>query len=136
MVRIMITSTDPISDMFTRLRNAILVNQNQVDLPYSKLKEEVAQVLVANGFLKSVKVKETEGRKNLTIEISGEDQPAQITHIKRLSRPGRRVYVAAKEIPVIKRGRGIVIVSTSKGVMTGTEATAKHLGGELIGEVY
>lgn len=132
----MITSTDPISDMFSRIRNAILVNQNQVSLPYSKLKEEVARVLVNNGFLKSVKIDEADSRKSLQIEIASEDRPAQISEIKRVSRPGRRVYVASKEIPVVKRGRGIVIISTSQGLMTGLEAAAKHLGGELIGEVY
>lgn len=132
----MITSTDPISDMFSRIRNAILVNQNQVNLPYSKLKEEVGRVLAANGFLKSIKVDEADGRKSLNIEIADEDQPAQISEIKRLSRPGRRIYVAYQEIPVVKRGRGLVIISTSQGLMIGSEAAAKHLGGELIGEVY
>lgn len=128
--------TDPISDMFTRIRNAIATGQNQVSLPHSKTKEEVARILVKSGFLKAVSVKEEGDRKILSIDITAEDQPALITEIKRLSRPGRRVYVPFKEIPTVKRGRGIVIVSTSHGLMTGGEAVAKNLGGELIGEVY
>ncbi|HSX18062.1 MAG TPA: 30S ribosomal protein S8 [Candidatus Saccharimonadales bacterium] len=129
-------STDPISDMLTRVRNAILINKNQVSLPYSKIKEDVAQILVSSGFLKSANVTEEGINKTLNIEIADADQPAVITEIKRLSSPGRRVYVQSKEIPKVKRGRGIVIVSTSQGVMAGADAKAKKLGGELICEVY
>ncbi len=129
-------STDPISDMLTRLRNAIAANQNAVSLPHSKTKETVASILVANGFLKSVKASEEDGRQKLEITINPETESTTITHIKRLSRPGRRQYVAAKDIPSVKRGRGIVIISTSQGVMSGEEAKAGKLGGELICEVY
>lgn len=130
------TSTDPISDMFSRIRNAGMVNKSQVSLPYSKVKEDVARILASSGYLSGVKAGEMDGRKNLTIDITDGSQPIQITSIKRLSRPGRRVYVQAKEIPKVRSGRGIVIISTSKGMMTGTEAAAKKLGGELICEVY
>jgi small subunit ribosomal protein S8 len=129
-------STDPISDMFSRIRNAALVNKAEVSLPHSKIKEDVARILVKAGFLRAVNVDETEGRKYLSIEIAGEDQPSTITFIKRVSRPGKRVYVQSKEIPTIRRGRGIVVLSTSQGVMTGNEAAAKKLGGELICELY
>ncbi|HZP55636.1 MAG TPA: 30S ribosomal protein S8 [Candidatus Saccharimonadales bacterium] len=128
--------TDPISDMFTRIRNAVAVNQREVTVPYSIAKEEVARILVNSGFLKNVKADNDSDKKVLRIQIIDENQPSLITEIKRLSRPGKRLYVQAKEIPVVKRGRGIVIISTSKGVMTGSEAVAKKLGGELIGEVY
>ena len=129
-------STDPISDMFTRIRNAIAVNKTVVEMPHSKIKETVAKILAENGFLKGVSV-DTKGiGKTLVIEINDEDTNSTITEIARLSRPGRRVYVGADEIPSVKRGRGIVIVSTSSGVMTGQEAKTKHLGGELIGQVY
>ena len=129
-------STDPISDMLARIRNAAGVNKNQIILPYSKIKEDVAKILAANGYLKSVNIDETGGRHQLSLEIATEDHPSQITAIKRLSRPGRRAYVGTKEIPIVKRGRGIVIISTSQGLMTGIEAANKKLGGELICEVY
>jgi small subunit ribosomal protein S8 len=128
-------STDPISDMFTRIRNAIAVNKHAVTMPHSKIKEAVAKILADNGFLDKVEVGE-EGFKTLTITINSEDANATITEIERLSKPGRRLYVRADKIPTVKRGRGIVIVSTSSGVMTGKEAKAKRLGGELIGQVY
>jgi small subunit ribosomal protein S8 len=129
-------STDPISDMLARIRNAARVNKNEVTLPHSKIKEDVAKILVSSGYLKSVNVDEAEGRKRLSLGIAADDQSSQITEISRLSRPGRRIYVATKEIPTVKRGRGIVIISTSQGIMTGAEAANQKLGGELICEVY
>lgn len=129
-------STDPIADMFTRIRNAILVNKADIVLPHSKSKETVARILAENGFLRSVAVKENGYRKSLQIKINPEGANATISEISRLSTPGRRVYVKTDKIPTIKRGRGIVIISTSKGVMTGDEAKTKRLGGELIGKVY
>ena len=129
-------STDPVSDMFTRIRNAIAVNMQSVDLPYSGLKEQVARILVDNGFLKKVSIDEISGRKKLLIDINDEETNSTISEISRVSKPGRRVYVKAADIPTVKRGRGIVIITTSQGVMTGQEARARGLGGELIGEVY
>jgi small subunit ribosomal protein S8 len=129
-------STDPISDMFTRIRNAIAVNKRELSLPYSGIKETVAKILADNGFLKEVTIENGSLHKFLHIVINDEDTNSTITEIERLSRPGRRVYVGADKIPRVKRGRGIVIVSTSSGVMTGQEAKTKRLGGELIGQVY
>ncbi len=129
-------STDPIADMLTRIRNAIAVNKAEVIMPHSNAKERVADILVKNGFLKDVKASEQDGRKFLTITISSDDAPATITEISRLSRPGRREYVQAKDMPKVKRGRGVVVVSTSYGVMSGEDAKAKKLGGELICQVY
>lgn len=129
-------TTDPIADMLSQIRNAILVGKAQVQLPHSKIKEDVASILVASGFLKSAAATEEAGRKQLVITINDEDSSATITEINRLSRPGRRQYVQAKQMPAVKRGRGLVIVSTPQGVMTGKEAVAKKLGGELICEVY
>src|SRR3989344_7482088 len=122
-------STDPISDMLARIRNAVLVNQEQVSLPHSKIKESVAKILVTNGYLRGSSVNQEQGRKQLNLEIAADGALSQITYISRLSRPGRRTYVASKEIPTVKRGRGIVIISTSQGLMTGSEATKKKLGG-------
>lgn len=129
-------TTDPIADMLTRIRNAIMVNKSIVEMPHSKLKETVARILVDYGFLAEVKAVEANGLKNLAIVINGEGSSATITEVSRLSRPGRRVYIKADAIPTVKRGRGIVIVSTSQGVMSGRDAKAKKLGGELICEVY
>ncbi len=129
-------STDPISDMFSRIRNASLVNKGEINLPYSKVKEEVAKILSTSGFINSVTKDESGGKDKLTIHLTDGKKPSQITAIKRLSRPGRRVYVQSKEVPKVKQGRGIVIISTSQGMMTGSEAISKNLGGELICEVY
>lgn len=129
-------STDPIADMLTQIRNAIMVNKAEVRLPHSVLKEKVAKILKTSGFLQDISTDKEDDRKYLIISINEADHPAVITEINRLSRPGRRTYVASKKIPIVKRGRGIVVVSTSKGLMTGQEAKAKKLGGELICEVY
>src|SRR5262245_35326120 len=99
-------STDPISDMFTRIRNAAAVNKHAVDLPYSRIKETVAQILVDNGFLKAVSVDDSGIHKSLRIVINDEGTNSVITEISRVSRPGRRVYVGADDIPTVKRGRG------------------------------
>ena len=124
------TTTDPIADMLTRIRNAIAVGKTEVSLPHSKAKEAVAISLRNNGFLHDVLVKELGVGKQLNIVINLEGENARITEIKRLSTPGRRAYTNAREIPVIKRGRGVLIISTSKGLMTGDEAKAKGVGGE------
>lgn len=129
-------STDPIADMLTRIRNAILVQKREVSLPHSNIKQAVAELLTKNGFLAGVKTIDATIGKTLVITINGENENAKITEIQRSSKPGRRLYVAAKDIPTIKRGRGIVVVSTSKGLMTGVEAKAQRIGGELICSVY
>jgi small subunit ribosomal protein S8 len=132
-----IITTDPIADMLTRIRNAIGVRKHVVTMPHSNLKESVAKVLKEQNFVDSVSVEtSTEGYKVLSITINDENGNARITEIERLSRPGRRLYSSADEIPVVKRGRGIVVVSTSKGLMVGKEAKKQRLGGELICKVY
>lgn len=132
----MITSTDPIADMLSRIRNAIAVRKSEVSMPHSKSKEAVAKLLKDNGFVANVSVADATIGKTLTITINGESENAKITEITRLSKPGRRFYTKAKEIPTVKRGRGLVIVSTSKGMMTGVEARNQGVGGELICKVY
>jgi small subunit ribosomal protein S8 len=136
MSRTVVISTDPIADMLTRIRNAIAVNSASTSMPHSKVKETVAKILADNDFIDSVKVEEDAGRKTLIVNINSEDQPAKITEISRLSRPGRRMYVKSTALPTVKRGRGLVVISTSSGIMTGAQAKAKKLGGELICEVY
>ena len=130
------TTTDPIADMFTRIRNAIAVRKREISLPHSNIKESVAKMLKDSNFVDDVKVEKAPVGKTLVIRINGEDSNARITEIVRLSKPGRRYYVNAKEIPMVKRGRGVVIVSTSKGLMTGDQAKSQHMGGELICRVY
>lgn len=132
----MSTSTDPIADMLTRIRNAIAVRKNQISLPHSNVKESVARLLKESNFLSDIKVADATVGKTLIVTINDEHENARITEIVRMSTPGRRFYVAAKDIPTVKRGRGVVIVSTSKGLMTGDEAKKQRVGGELICKVY
>ncbi|MDR0955968.1 MAG: 30S ribosomal protein S8 [Candidatus Nomurabacteria bacterium] len=129
-------STDPIADMLTRVRNAINVGKRVVSVPSSKLKLVVAKELKKCGYLTDVKVEKAAPRDNIVITINDEGQNPTITEIARVSKPGRRVYAGAADIPKIRSGRGVVLVSTSKGVMTGREAIRQHLGGELICKVY
>lgn len=130
------TSTDPIADMLTRVRNAINVRKNVVTLPHSKVKESVALLLKANNFIDEVKVTDATVGKSLKLTINSDSTNARITEITRLSKPGRRAYVGSDKIPVVKRGRGLVIISTSKGLMTGDDARKQKIGGELICKVY
>jgi len=130
------TSTDPIADMLSRIRNAIAVNKHEVALPHSNVKESVAKLLKDNRYVDSVETEKAAVGKTLKITINRAQTNSRITEIKRMSTPGRRYYASADDIPIVKRGRGIVIVSTSKGIMTGTEAKKQHIGGELICKVY
>jgi small subunit ribosomal protein S8 len=129
-------STDPIADMLTRIRNAVNVRKSEVVLPHSKAKQAIAELLKQSGFLQDVQVADAAIGKQLKIVISDEHENANITEIERISKPGRREYAGASEIPVVKRGRGVVIVSTSKGIMTGDDAKKQGIGGELICKVY
>jgi small subunit ribosomal protein S8 len=129
-------STDPIADMLTRIRNAISVRKNEVSMPHSKVKEAVATLLKESGFVSGVSVSDAAVGKTLKIVINNEDENARITEIVRLSKPGRRAYTTASEIPVVKRGRGLVVVSTSKGMLTGKQAKKQGVGGELICKIY
>jgi small subunit ribosomal protein S8 len=122
--------------MLTRIRNAIAVSKDEVTMPHSKLKQSLAELLMASNFIENVSVSGEDKAKSLTVTINAIDSNARITEIQRMSRPGRRMYTGADKIPTVMRGRGIVIVSTSKGLMTGDEARKTHLGGELICKVY
>lgn len=129
-------STDPVADMLSRIRNAVAVGKNEVSMPHSKMKLSVAQLLKANNFVDDVRVEGAGTLKTLTVVLHDAQSNARITKIDRLSKPGRRYYVSAQEIPMVKRGRGLVIVSTSKGLMTGEDAKLQRIGGELICNVY
>ena len=129
-------STDPIADLLTRIRNAAMVGKNEVRLPSSKIKKVVAEQLKANNYLADVKVEAGKPRDTLVITINKPGENSVINEITRMSKPGRRMYVKADEIPKVKSGRGLVLVSTSKGVITGQEAAKQRLGGELLLKVY
>ena len=129
-------STDPISDMLTRIRNAIAVNKREASMPFSKIKLSVAELLKKSGFIHDVSVNGDGVSKKIKITINEENTNAKITEIQRVSRPGRRLYTSVDKIPTIKQGRGIVILSTSKGLMTGDEAKKSRVGGELICKIY
>jgi small subunit ribosomal protein S8 len=122
--------------MLTRIRNAINVNKTEVSLPHSTVKENVAKVLQQNHFIESVKVTGEKTEKTLHIVINAADKNAKINEISRVSKPGQRSYVNVKEIPVIKQGRGMVVVSTSQGLMSGDDARKANIGGELILKVF
>lgn len=129
-------STDPIADLLTRIRNAVMVGKNEITVPSSKLKVTVAEQLKKAGYITGVKVESAKPRDILVVTINKPGENSVINEIKRLSKPGRRVYVGATEIPKVMSGRGIVLISTSKGVVTGQEATKQKLGGELLLSVY
>ncbi|HSW81678.1 MAG TPA: 30S ribosomal protein S8 [Candidatus Saccharimonas sp.] len=127
---------DPIADLLTRIRNAIPVGKNEINVPASKLKLTVAEQLKKAGYLTAVKMVEGKPRGTIVITINADGEAAKITEIQRVSKPGQRVYAKADEIPRIKSGRGIVLVSTSQGVMTGQQAKKARLGGEVLCKVY
>lgn len=129
-------STDPIADLLTRIRNAALVGKTEIRVPTSKLKKVVAEQLVKNNYLAGVKVEDGKPRGTLVVTIAKDGENCPITEIARVSKPGRRVYTSAADIPKVKQGRGLVLVSTSKGVMTGAEAVKNKLGGEVLLKVY
>ena len=129
-------STDPIADLLTRIRNANMVGKTEVRVPTSKLKKVVAEQLVKNNYLADVKLEAGKPRGTLVVTLAKPGENCNINEITRVSKPGRRVYVASADIPKVKSGRGMVLVSTSKGVMTGQEAVKNKLGGEVLLKVY
>ncbi len=131
------TMTDPIADLFTRIRNAGEAGRNKVDMPYSKMKESIVDVLVAEGFVREKQVTEVEGRKRMRVYLRRDDDGKSIIEkISRVSKPGCRVYKRADNIERVLRGMGIGIYSTSRGVMTDSLCREQRLGGEYIGKVW
>ena len=129
--------TDPIADMLTRIRNAIAANHPRVDIPGSKLKMEVARILKEEGYINNYTTK-GEGIKYMIRIFLRYDAKgtSSITHLSRVSRPGRRVYVGAGEIPRVLGGYGVNIISTSQGLMSGKTARKANVGGEILAQVY
>jgi small subunit ribosomal protein S8 len=125
--------TDPVSDFLTRVRNAINARHQKVDVPHSKLKVEIARILKEEGYISNFKATEEEGRKVLRVYLKySPDNSSPISDLKRISRPGCRVYVGHGEIPRILGGLGINILTTPKGVMTGRQARKEGVGGEVL----
>jgi small subunit ribosomal protein S8 len=129
--------TDPLSDMLVRLRNGFRRHHEVVTIPASKLKREVLRVLQAEGFIQAVETATEDGHPVLKVQLRyvGEGQP-MITGMERISKPGRRVYVGNKEIPRVRNGIGLAILSTSKGIMTDQASRKAGLGGEVLCSVW
>ena len=129
--------TDPIADMLTRIRNANQMRYKEVEVPASKMKLEIARILKEEGFIADYKVKKNNVQNIISLNLKyGEKKERVITGLKRISKPGLRVYAKAEEIPTVLNGLGIAIVSTSKGVMTGKDAKKQSLGGEVLAYVW
>ena len=128
--------TDPIADMLTRIRNANQMRYKEVEVPASKMKNEIARILKAEGFIVDYKVKKNNIQDILVLSLKYVDKERVITGLKRISKPGLRVYVKAEEVPSVLNGLGIAIISTSQGVMTDKDARKNSLGGEVLAYVW
>ena len=129
--------TDPIADMLTRIRNAIAAKHSRVDIPGSKLKLEVARILKEEGYINNYVTKGEGTKYTIRIFLRYDAKGvSSITHLSRVSSPGRRVYVGSGEIPRVLGGYGINIVSTSRGLMSGKRARRENIGGEILAQVY
>ena len=130
--------TDPIADLLTRIRNGLMSKRNVVDVPLSKTKRRIADILKKEGYIQDYEVKEdaVQGTLLLTLRYVGEDMESPIHGLRRVSSPGRRVYRKADDIPQVLGGLGIAIVSTSKGLMTGKQAAEQNVGGEVLCSVW
>ena len=122
---------DTISDLLTRIRNGQMSNKEKVKIPYSKMKEALCKVMLEEGYIEGINVEETD-YKNIIVDLKYYDGKPVIDLIQRVSRPGLRIYKSSNEIPLVKNGLGICIVSTSQGLMTGKVAKEKKYGGEII----
>jgi small subunit ribosomal protein S8 len=129
-------TTDPVADMLTRIRNAILARHATTEIPLSKLKIHIAEILKAEGYIAGFSVKEgLQGA--ITVELKyGRDRQSAIVGMKRLSRPGRRIYVRHQDLTKVMNGMGISIISTSRGLLTNRQAEQERIGGELLCEVW
>ncbi len=129
--------SDPLGDMLTRIRNADIARHSKVDIPASKMKVSIAKILKTEGYIKNYKVLKDRGHGVLRVFVKyDEGKQGVITGLRRLSKPGRRVYVKKKDIPFVLNGTGIAVLSTSKGILTDREARKQNVGGELLCNVW
>jgi len=128
---------DPIADMLIRVKNAVMRRKEKVNIPYSKLKERISHILKEEGFIKDYKVEGEKAKKEIIVFLKYDEEGNPLfTDAKRVSKPGRRIYVKKDEIPWVKNGMGIAIISTSKGILTDREARKLKVGGEILCEVW
>lgn len=129
--------TDPIADMLTRIRNANSAKHDTVDIPASKMKKAIAQILVDEGYIKSFKVIDDEKQGVIRVTLKyGEGKSQVITGLRRVSKPGIRIYSNVEDMPKVMKGLGVAIISTSKGIMTDREARKQNVGGEVLAFVW
>lgn len=128
--------TDPIADMLTRIRNANSATHEKVDIPFSKIKERIAEILKEEGFISNYKVITDGNKKNIRVYLKYAGRDKVIKGIKRISKPGRRVYSSVEDMPRVLSGLGVAIVSTSKGVVTDKVARRENMGGEVLAFVW
>ena len=129
--------TDPIADMLTRIRNALIARHESVEVPLSKMKKAIADILTEEGYINGYEVVEGEVQSVMKVNLKyGPNNEKVISGIKRISKPGLRVYANSEKLPVVLNGLGIAIISTSKGIMTDKKARAAHIGGEVLAYVW
>lgn len=128
--------TDPIADMLTRIRNANQMRSKEVEVPASKMKVEIAKILKDEGFIVDYKINKGEVQDVMVLSLKYHNKERVITGLKRISKPGLRVYAKIDEVPRVLNGLGIAILSTSKGVMSDKQARAEHLGGEVLAYIW
>ena len=129
--------TDPIADMLTRIRNANVMRYKEVEVPASKIKVEIARIFKEEGFISDYKIKKNNVQNIISLNLKyGQNKERVITGLKRISKPGLRVYVSVDKLPRVLNGLGIAIISTSKGLMTDKEARKESLGGEVLAYIW
>ena len=128
--------TDPVADMLTRIRNASRAKHSIVDVPYSKVKNEIANILLKEGFIADSEIVENGTQKNIRITLKYKDSKSVIQGLKRISKPGLRIYAEKEELPRVLNGRGIAVISTSKGIVTDKEARKLNVGGEVMAYIW
>lgn len=129
-------TTDPIADLLTRIRNAITARHETVTIPASKMKKSIVDILVEEGFVASGELVEENGHNNIKVVLKYSGNANAITNLKRISKPGLRVYCGCEDLPKVLGGYGIAIISTSRGVMTDKKARALKVGGEVLAYVW
>jgi small subunit ribosomal protein S8 len=128
--------TDPIADMIIRIKNALLVRHSEVAIPHSKLKEAIARLLLENNYVEAVEVNPVVPQAELVIKLKYVGKNPAISDVKRISKPGRRVYAPSKQVPRALGGFGLTIISTSRGILTGAQARQQNVGGEVLCQIW
>lgn len=128
--------SDPIADMIIRIKNAYLARKVEVVIPHSKIKEAIGRILVDSSYVSEMKIEDIKPQKNIVLTLNYINKKPAVTDVKRISKPGRRMYAPADQLPRALGGYGVTIISTSKGVMTDKEARKKNVGGEVLCQIW